>query len=118
MVRERHTTIRDGRRLVWYTENLWRLARSLAPFDVELSDIRELDQDCWFGSTKVPTMRSVAQHCERINRVDTRWPIILNADGALMDGGHRVCRALLEGKRTIRAVRFESMPEPDEVIPV
>ncbi len=32
-----------------------------------------------------------------------------------MDGGHRLCKALLEGRRTIRAVRFDVMPEPDEV---
>jgi len=32
-------------------------------------------------------MRAVAAHCARINAVDRSWPIILNADGSLMDGG-------------------------------
>jgi|SoimicmetaTmtHAB_FD_contig_61_781537_length_1458_multi_2_in_0_out_0_4 hypothetical protein len=30
-----------------------------------------------------------------------------------MDGMHRVVRALLEGRSTIAAVRFEVQPEPD-----
>ena len=82
---EKHSTIRDGKPLVWYTENLWARSKSLQPFDVELTAIREL--------------------------------IILNVDGSLMDGGHRVCKALLDGRKTIRAVRFQAMPEPDEIQP-
>ncbi len=42
-------------------------------------------------------------------------PIVLSQDGRVMDGMHRVCRALIEGRKTIRAVRFEVDPEPDYV---
>lgn len=116
--RQKHSTVRDGKRLVWYTEQLWSHARALTPFEVELASIRELDQDCWFGpgsSGRKPTLREVASHCQRINAANLEWPIILNADGSLMDGGHRVCKALLDGRRTISAVQFAVMPEPDEV---
>jgi hypothetical protein len=51
----------------------------------------------------------------RINDADLSKPIILNADGSLMDGGHRLCKALLEGRQTILAVRFDVMPTPDEI---
>ena len=34
-----------------------------------------------------------------------------------MDGGHRVAKAYLEGRTSIRAVRFEVDPEPDRFIP-
>jgi len=115
---EKQSTIRDGKRLVWYTERLWSEARTLKPFDIDLLSIRELDQDCWFASgpfRKKPTLREVANHCQRINAANLEWPIILNADGSLMDGGHRVCKALLEGRSTIRAVQFAVMPDPDEV---
>jgi hypothetical protein len=40
-------------------------------------------------------------------------PIILGADGRVMDGMHRVARVLLEGGTTITAVRFAEPPEPD-----
>ena len=116
-VADTHSTIRDGKRLVWYTHRLWTEAGSLVPFEIELSSIKELDDDCWFGTRHKPTLRAIVEHTLRINSATLEWPIILNADGSLMDGGHRVCKALLEGRKTIRAVRFASMPDPDEVHP-
>ena len=112
---QKHSTIRGGRRLVWYTEKLWALAARLVPFEIEIAALEELDRDCWFGDGKKPTLREVARHCRQINDASLDQPIILNADGSLMDGGHRLCKALLEGKKTITAVRFKTMPEPDEV---
>ena len=32
-------------------------------------------------------------------RSDTRLPVIINDDGRLMDGGHRLARALIEGRK-------------------
>ena len=34
----------------------------------------------------------------KIEETDLEYPIILAADGRVMDGMHRVCKALLEGK--------------------
>jgi hypothetical protein len=48
-----------------------------------------------------------------MDEVDTEYPIILAPDGGVMDGMHRVARAIFEGRATIRAVQFEEMPEPD-----
>lgn len=41
------------------------------------------------------------------------WPIILAADGRVMDGMHRVARALMDGRATVDAVRFAKTPPPD-----
>ena len=112
---DKHSTIRNGKRLVWYTERLWVLSKDFIPFDIAVSAFKELDYDCWFGPEKKPTLREVAMHCRRINEADAEYPIILNDDGSLMDGGHRLCKALLEGRETIRAVQFPTMPEPDEI---
>lgn len=111
---QKHSTIRDGKRLVWYTENLWAQSANLSPFEVEVASFKELDEDCWFGPEKTPTLRAIAHHCQRINDASLKRPIILNADGSLMDGGHRLCKALLAGHKTITAVQFATMPEPDE----
>ena len=77
--------------------------------------VSALDEDCWFVGARRPTLREVARHCQRINATTFEHPIILNDDGTLMDGGHRLCKALIEGRPTIRAVQFPSMPTPDEV---
>ena len=50
-----------------------------------------------------------------IDEVDLSYPIILDRDGRVMDGMHRICRAVREGKDTIPAVRFAASPEPDFV---
>ena len=115
---QKHSTIRNGKRLVWYTEKLWAQSQDLSPFKIEIASIKELDRDCWFGPEKEPTLREIAQHCQRIMEASLEIPIILNDDGSLMDGGHRICKALIKGQKTIGAVRFESMPEPDEIHPL
>lgn len=40
---------------------------------------------------------------------------ILDASGRVIDGMHRVCKALMQGLATIRAVRFDADPPPDFV---
>jgi hypothetical protein len=101
---------------VWYTERLWRLARDLPVRRVVVADIPELDRDCWFGASHVPTCRAVAEHALRIWDADLTRPIILSADGGLMDGGHRLAKAWLLGLPDILAVQFTVDPEPDYII--
>jgi hypothetical protein len=44
------------------------------------------------------------------------YPIILAADGGLMDGGHQVCKAWMQGHDKIMAVKFDVDPEPDYIL--
>ena len=48
-----------------------------------------------------------------VDQVDTSIRSSSDRNDYVMDGMHRVVRALLEGHRTIRAVQFEIDPEPD-----
>ena len=111
--RQTHSTEIKGKRYIWYTDRLWKLAQDLSEFEVEVESFQELDWDCWFGTGRVPTIREVAAHCKRINEANTEFPVIINENGRLMDGGHRLARALLEGATMIKAVQFAQMPEPD-----
>ena len=113
----RHTRVVGNARHVWHSENLWRASADLTPFDLPLSEIAELDMDCWFGDS-LPTLREVAHHAKRIQSARMEFPVILAEDGSLMDGGHRVCRALLDGNQAVRAVRFPATPPPDEIVPL
>jgi hypothetical protein len=108
-----HSRAIAGRRAVWLTERLWRIAEGLPVRKVAIDDIQELDQNCWFRPGNDPTCRAVARHARKIADADLSYPIILAPDGSLMDGGHRVCKALLLGRTEIDAVRFEVDPEPD-----
>ncbi len=73
---------------------------------VFIADIREFDQNCWFDDERLPTCRHVADHVKRILDADLSRPIILSADGMLMDGSHRVAKAYLEGRTEMLAVQF------------
>ena len=50
-----------------------------------------------------------------MDAADLSFPIILSADGAVMDGRHRVLKALLQDRDHVEAVQFDEDPEPDHV---
>lgn len=102
--------------LAWDVHRLIRLTAHLSHEEVPLDSIRELDEPFWFGGgSEAATCRAVADHARLIAETDLRHPIILGADGRVMDGMHRVCKAYLEGRRTVLAVRLDADPEPDFV---
>lgn len=78
---------------------------------VPVSGIREIDENYWGEMT----CRKVAEHARLIQECDLSFPIILSSDGRVMDGMHRVLKALKQGESSIRAVRFKIDPEPDYV---
>jgi len=53
------------------------------------------------------------EHIKQVNAADLNCPIILSESGNIMDGRHRICKALLKNKSIIKAVIFKSNPEPD-----
>jgi hypothetical protein len=98
----------------WAVDRLIELTAGMAVEAVVLLSIEEIDTPYWFGPTgQVPTVRALVDHMRLVEEVDSSHPIILGADGRVMDGMHRIARALLAGEATIDAVRFEMDPEPD-----
>jgi len=61
------------------------------------------------------TCRELAEHLRLAQEADLTYPIILSADGRVMDGMHRVMKAVLEDRAEIEAVQFDQDPEPDYV---
>ena len=97
----------------WDVDHLIVLSRDLPVHDVPLSEIWQLDVQYW--DERLTTPRAIALHVELVQQVDPRYPIILAADGRVMDGMHRVVRALLDGRDAVPAVRFREQPPPDHV---
>src|SRR5262249_33887876 len=100
--------------LAWDVDRLVRLSRDLPVRAVPLTEIRELDQAV-FGDDEAPTWRSFAAHLRLVQAAELRYPIIRAADGSVMDGRHRVTKALAEGRDTIDAVQFTADPAPDHI---
>jgi hypothetical protein len=116
MRKQYHFWPSDAGLMAWDVDRLIELSNGLPLTRVALSSIREIDEVYWFdGEDERPTCRRVLLHMRLIDEVDFSYPIILGADGRVMDGMHLVAKALLQGREEIEAVKFERDPEPDYV---
>ena len=98
----------------WDIHRLVELSKNIKPKDITLNSIIELNENYWFGGKEDnPTCLAIAEHCKLIKETDLKFPIILSSNGRVMDGMHRVCKAFMEGRTTIKAVQFSDDPEPD-----
>lgn len=90
----------------WRVSRLIQLAKDLPVMDVPLDHLNV------YNTYERLSLRQMVMHMRQVLSADMTCPIILDEDGDLMDGRHRVMRALLEGHATIKAVRFEENPIP------
>lgn len=106
---------------IWEVERLWKLAETLPITMVALSELTDLDRVGWIGQPNNGgrlTIKEVAEHARRIEAATFDHPIILSAEGHLLDGFHRVAKAYLLGMEEIPAVQFKNNPEPDRIRPL
>lgn len=86
--------------------------KDLEPFDLPLAGV-DLSAEIWRGCG----IFDLARHVRKCMDADLTKPIILDWDGGIADGRHRVIKAIVEGKRTIKAVRMTWRPNNDGDIP-
>lgn len=98
------------RNKVWYIQNLIEKAKDLPVFDMPMQclNIYDLQPD-------VSSMLEFVKQVNTVMKADLKYPIILDEDGYVMDGRHRIAKALLTRKAFIKAVRFRNTPPPDEI---
>ena len=100
----------------WNVHRLIDLSRGLVRERVPLLTIQELDEPHWANErVRQLSCREIVGHTRLILDCDLQFPIILSSEGRVMDGMHRVCKALLQGHSHIEAVRFVQDPAPDHV---
>ena len=58
----------------------------------------------------ITTYKQFIQHCKRVHDADLEYPIILDDNGSVADGYHRIAKAVLRGDVTIKAIRILEMP--------
>jgi hypothetical protein len=99
--------------LAWDVDRLVALTTNLPRRLVALSAIQELDEP-WVGDER-PTWRALLEHVRLIEAADLSYPIILSANGEVMDGRHRIAKAALRNELQILTVQFAEDPAPDFV---
>jgi len=100
--------------LAWDVDRLVELSRHLPRKSIPITTIRELGEPCESDDAPL-TWRGMVEHMKLIEAADLSFPIILSANGDIMDGRHRVAKAAWQGRTEIQAVQFERDPEPDHV---
>lgn len=98
----------------WDVDKLIEKSKNLPLISVKLENIKEIDEDYWYHAPdSKPTIQSIVAHFRLMNETDLKYPIILSKNGRVMDGMHRVAKALLLGHKEIKAVMFEEDLPPD-----
>ncbi len=101
---------------IWNVHTLVELARDLPIIEVEVAPLLAAHEHHWFDESSPPaTPKDIAQHAKLIEDCDLNYPIILCADGGVMDGMHRICKAWNLRMPSIKAVRFRKTPVPDYI---
>ena len=90
----------------WSVARLVELSKDLKMIDIPLDHLQ-----IFYKYTEL-TMREMVMHMKAVNDADLSYPIILDEDGEIMDGRHRLMKAILTGAETIKAVRFDENPQP------
>lgn len=86
--------------------DLVEASKELEVFEIKVSDI--------FLNYQAPnnnTLYSFIEHVNRTNNADLKYPIILAPCNFILDGKHRVAKAIINNIETIKAVRFKEMPD-------
>jgi hypothetical protein len=96
--------------LAWDVDRLVELSRALPRKMVPLSALRESDE-AWLPRDE----EAMAEHLKLIDAADVAYPIILAANGAVMDGRHRIAKAKRQGDSEVEGVQFAEDPTPDFV---
>lgn len=93
----------------WSVARLFELARTLPVMDIPLD---HLNINYCYDNLN---LREMAMHMKAVNDADLSFPIIIDENGDVMDGRHRIMKAMLTGAESIKAVRFEENPSPCQV---
>jgi hypothetical protein len=97
---------------VWKTETLIEKSVDLPVFMLPLDSISLEEVLRW----KLTNLRDYYVHFKRVSDADITIPIILRDDGYIMDGWHRVIKALYDGVKYIPAKKFIKNPDPDLIV--
>ena len=93
----------------WSVSRLIELSKDLPVMEIPLNHL------CVYNKYESLRLRDMVSHMKAVLNADLSYPIILDEDGEIMDGRHRIMKAMLEGIETIKAVRFDINPSPCKV---
>lgn len=98
--------VNHGKR--WNALKLIEHSKQFPVFDFPLAGF-DLTRKAW----EIEDIDDFIYHVKRCMETDLKYPIIFDKWGTVADGWHRIAKAILLGKKTVKAIRLESMPSHD-----
>lgn len=93
-----------------YLWDVEKLMEKVDPSAEESVPLDFFDLDVWVWGTDKPQ-----DHILRIFQADLSYPILV-WDKQILDGYHRLIKAHLEGRSSIRVLKIKELPSPDDVV--
>ena len=97
---------------VWRAETLYMFAKAK---EYPVMDLPLRAVDLSDSPFECRTLAEFLLESKRVKQCSLEYPVILDDCGQIADGYHRLCKAILEGHETIKAIRLEEMPTPDRI---
>lgn len=104
----RNETVDGCGNQVWRVQDLYRAVENEPVYDMPLIFLNVENQ--WFDTDG--GLIKFAQHMKHVNDADLSYPIILSEWGSILDGRHRIVKAMLLGHTTIKARRVPTGAQP------
>lgn len=95
---------------IYSTTKLIEHSKQYPVFEIPLAAI-DTSRSVW----EMNDLEDFIHHAKRTQDADLNYPILLDNYGKICDGMHRVSKAIILGKRTIKAIRLETMPPYDRI---
>lgn len=97
---------------VWKAQTLYNFAKAK---EYPVRDMPLWNIDLTVEPFECSQLHSFIFQCKRVRDCSLDYPIILDEVGQIADGYHRLCKAILEGRKTIKVIRLLEMPAPDRI---
>ena len=97
---------------VWKAQTLYNFAKAK---EYPVRDMPLWNIDLTVEPFECSQLHNFIFQCKRVRDCSLDYTIILDEVGQIADGYHRLCKAILEGRKTIKAIRLLEMPAPDRI---
>lgn len=104
----------DGSLRSWRVETLWNAARELETFYMAPRAVLEaLKEHEWSTPGHEHGLHAFIKHWEQAEAAKIDFPIILSESGELLDGAHRLAKAVMHNHLRIPCRQFKEEPPSD-----
>jgi hypothetical protein len=102
--------------MVWSVDDIWEHSKSIKAIPKTLAWVKKHGEawnyNVWGDGL---SLKEISDHLHQVMNADLRYPIILTPERYICDGCHRLLKAIILKKKTIRCKILTSMPKGNAI---